>query len=266
MTSDAGSVSLGGRVAIVTGGSRGIGKAIALVLAQRGASIAVVSNNPAKAGDARETVHEIEALGSGVRAISIIADVADADACKRIVQEARKGLGVDKIDILVNNAGVGDTTPTADVTPELFDRIISVNLRGPYFLFQATLPYLPPGGRVINVSSIAARSITSIPIAAYAASKSGLDALSRTWAGEFGQSHGITVNSVATGFVETDMAMSLPGEVLAAVRDNNAKETAAAPRSGTPDDIAQAIAFLASEGARWVTGSSLSANGGRIAI
>jgi 3-oxoacyl-[acyl-carrier protein] reductase len=210
------SVSLSNRIAIVTGGSRGIGKAISLELARRGASVAIVYTNPQKSGTAKETVDEIKAVGVGaggekVNAIAIRADMRDPTAYERIVKETLEGFGTDKIHILgqsapmdiyrplptitprpplihlltVHNAGLGSATPTPEVTSQTFSEVFDTNVRGPFFLTQAALPYIPSGSRIILVSSTSARLATvgfTTPI--YTASKAALEGLARSWAYE----------------------------------------------------------------------------------
>ncbi len=165
----------------------------------------------------------------------------------------------------VNNAGVSDALSTEALTPDSFAKTINTNVRGPLLLVQNALPYIPRGGRIINISSIAAtHHAMSITTPIYSASKAALDALTRSWATEFGHSRGITVNSVNPGVVETDILADFPPDVLGPFVEAQGKVTPAAPRIGEADDIAQVVAFLASEGARWVTGSTVSANGGRL--
>ncbi|KFY76311.1 hypothetical protein V499_03987 [Pseudogymnoascus sp. VKM F-103] len=244
--------------AIVTGGTRGIGKGISMELARRGASVALVYGNPARASDAASTVAEIVALNKDIKAIAICADLRDRESPKRIVEETLRALGTEKIDILVHNAANPETTPTPNVTHEIFDTVMDVGLRAPFFLTQAAQPYMHPGSRIIFISSTSARSPSpGITLPLYAASKAAGESLVRSWAFEFGHSHGITVNAVSVAYVETEAVSVVPAAQLEAYRMASAKITAAAPRPGTPDDIAQIVAFLASDSARWVTGSTV---------
>ncbi|KAK0648734.1 hypothetical protein B0T16DRAFT_371257 [Cercophora newfieldiana] len=266
---DLSTTSLVGRVAIVTGGTRNIGGGISKELALRGAYVAMVYQNPATSAAAEAYARELESLGGG-RVVAILADVADASSPARIVKETLEKLKVEKIDIVINNAAIGDWTPTEDITLERYAAVMDTNVRAPIMLVQAALPYIPSGGRIINISSFATRGVNIgpgiPPMPLYVASKIALEGLTQNWAVEFGQSRGITANSVSVGFVETDIIASMPEEQKAIIREGNAWRVAAAPRPGTPDDIAQVVAFLASEGSRWVTASTVSANGGTIVI
>ncbi|KAK1237192.1 hypothetical protein MKX07_006071 [Trichoderma sp. CBMAI-0711] len=255
---------LAGKTALVTGGIRGIGRGISLELARRGANIAMVYANPSRTETAKQAVNDILSLGSGAKAISIQADLKVFENYQNIIDETLRGLGVTNIDIVVHNAAVAWPVSTEDTSEQLYDDTMITNIRAPFFLTKTMLPHIPRGGRIILISSIAARRFSfGMSQTAYAISKAAIEALARSWAVEFGQSRGITVNALSVGFVETEMVQSLSTESLEAYRKENARVTAAAPRSGTPDDIAQIAAFIASEESRWVTGSTVSANGGK---
>ncbi|KAM0452942.1 hypothetical protein ACHAPV_007447 [Trichoderma viride] len=255
---------LAGKTALVTGGIRGIGRGISLELARRGANVAMVYANPSRQDTAVEVVKEIQSLDSGAKAVSIQADLKKFDNYQKIVDETLRELNVKNIDIVVHNAAYASPVSTEDTTEQVFDDTMVTNVRAPFFLTQTLLPYIPQGGRVILISSIAARRFSfGLNQTAYAISKAAVEALARNWAVEFGQSRGITVNALSVGFVETELVQSLSPEHLEAYRKENARVTAAAPRSGTPDDIAQIAAFIAGEESRWVTGSTISANGGK---
>ncbi|KAK3356317.1 hypothetical protein B0T25DRAFT_496843 [Lasiosphaeria hispida] len=261
---------LTGRVAIVTGGTRNIGGGISKELALRGAHVAMIYQNPATSAAAEAYARELESLGGGGRAVAILADLADVASPARIVKETLEKLKVEKIDIVVNNAAQGDWTATQDITLERYAAVMDTNVRAPIMLVQAVLPHMPTGGRIINISSFATRMVNIgpgiPPMPLYIASKIALEGLTQNWAVEFGQSHGITANAVSVGFVETDLIAAMSAEQKEQIREGNAWRVAAAPRPGTPDDVAQVVAFLASEGSRWVTGSTVSANGGTIII
>ena len=253
------SLSLLDKVAIVTGGSRGIGAGIAIELARRGAHVLITYNTALqKAEQVAEEIHNL-----GRRAAIIQGNSADRETPGRIVQAAVGHYG--RIDIIVNNAGVGDDCLLQDLTHELWDKIHDVNLRLPAFLVQAALPFLGPAPRIVNVSSVAARAgfnATSV----YASSKAALEGMTRAWASELGHDYNATVNCVNPGPVATDMMLVDENTDPQVVKywDAKVKETPAAPRVGTPDDVAQIVASLCGEGFRWCTGSVVNANGGLV--
>ncbi|KAH8812678.1 hypothetical protein F5884DRAFT_855973 [Xylogone sp. PMI_703] len=256
--------------AIVTGGTRNIGAGISQELARRGANVAMVYNSPGRRAAAEALASELEAKNKGIRSVAILADMSDPASPARIVKETLEKLKVEKIDIVVNNAALGDWTATTDITLERYNAVMDTNVRGPILLVQAALPYIPRGGRIINIGSFATRNVNIgpgiPPMPLYIASKIALEGLTQNWAVEFGHSRGITVNTVSVGFVETDIIAAMPEEQKQILKEGNAAKAAAAPRGGTPDDVAQVVAFLASESSRWVTGSAVSANGGTIVI
>lgn len=244
-------MSLTGKIALVTGGSRGIGRAICLELARQGANVAV--NYAGNSAAAQETVAACEALG--VQAIAIQANVADPQACQDMVKTVLDTFG--RIDILVNNAGITRDGLTLQMKEEDFDAVLDTNLKGAFCCCKAV--YRPMmrqrSGRIINMSSIV--GLRGNPGQAnYCASKAGLIGLTKSAAKELA-GRNVTVNAVAPGFVETDMTASLPDDVRAAYID-------AIPlkRLGTPQDIADAVAFLASPGAGYITGQVIAVNGG----
>lgn len=249
---------LAGRVALVTGASRGIGRAIALRLAAGGAAVVV---HYAAAGAAAEAV-VAEIRDAGGRAFAFQADLAEPEALRRfhdrLAPLQRQHWGSEALDILVNNAGVGSGRQTIEQVSEAeFDRLLQVNLRAPFFLIQGALPRLKEGGRIINISSMGTRA--AFPgMAAYAPAKAGLEALTRLLAQQLG-ARGITVNAVLPGATATDMNP--------AARDpEQSRVTAqgiALGRVGTPQDIAGVVAFLASPEGGWVTGQSIDASGGQ---
>jgi 3-oxoacyl-[acyl-carrier protein] reductase len=242
---------LDGKVALVTGSSRGIGAAIAGRLAADGASVVV---NYVKAHKEAEAVAE-QVRRAGVRAVVVRADVGDVEQATRLVQDAVKQLG--RLDIVVNNAVTIDKEPLGAIDPARVRACFATNVEGVIATVQAAMGHLPrDGGRVINISTLAATH--ALPgMSVYTATKGAIDAMTRTWARELGPK-GITVNAVAPGAVDTD-----------AMREN-ADDAARAffvqrtplGRIGMPDDIADAVAFLASPDARWVTGQVLAVTGG----
>lgn len=243
---------LTGKTALVTGASRGIGRAIAERLAGDGALVAVHygSNDAA----AKETVVAIERAGGQAFAVRAeLSRPADLDA---LFTGLTVGLGGEPLDILVNNAAIGSTGAIEQTTPEAYERLFAVNVRAPFFVIQRALPMFRDGGRIINISSAASR--VAMPEIAYAMTKGAIEALTRSLANAVGE-RGITVNSVAPGVTETDMNawMREAPEAKAAVAG-----ATALGRIGQPADVADAVAFLASNDARWVTGHLLDATGG----
>ncbi|GAB3225246.1 SDR family oxidoreductase [Glycomyces halotolerans] len=248
---------LTGKTALVTGGGRGIGRAIALELAAAGALTAVHYGNDA--ASAEKTVDEITAAGG--RAFALRADLAEPDGPARLIAALRAELArfeANELDILVNNAGVVAPTDFEAYSPEDYDRVFAINTKALFFLTQGALPLLADGGRIVNISSGATR-IAFPQDTAYAMSKGAVETLTLALAKHLGP-RGITVNSVAPGVVGTDMNASwLRGnpEVEAEV-----SSWAALGRVGVPEDIAGPVLFLASEAGRWTTGTTVDATGG----
>ncbi|MEU9979014.1 SDR family oxidoreductase [Streptomyces sp. NPDC051014] len=247
---------LKGRTAVVTGGSRGIGRAISRRLADEGALVAVHYGHDHAA--AERTVTEIESAGG--RAFAVHAELGvpgDAatlwEAFDRRLAEHADGTG---LDILVNNAGITLPRPIEDVTEQDYDRVFAVNTKAPFFIVQQSLGRLRDGGRIVNISSGATR-IAYPAIVAYSMTKAALDHLALSLARQLGP-RGITVNTVAPGFTETEINPTL--------RDPQVRSALAAAsvfgRLGTPADIADVVAFLADDDARWVTGQCIDATGG----
>jgi 3-oxoacyl-[acyl-carrier protein] reductase len=242
-------IDLSGRVAIVTGASRGIGRAIARQLAIQGAHVVAA----ARGDNARAVVEEITAAGGQADAVAL--DVTDAGAPGAIVAETIERLG--HIDILVNNAGITRDQLMLRMKREDWDAVLATNLTGAFALTQAALKPMvrQRGGRIICISSVVGQS-GNAGQANYAASKAGVIGFAKAVALEVA-SRGITVNVVAPGLVETDMTRELTG----AARDEWASKIPLR-RLGTPDDIASAVCFLASDEASYITGQVLAVNGG----
>jgi NAD(P)-dependent dehydrogenase (short-subunit alcohol dehydrogenase family) len=246
-------MTLTGKTALVTGGSRGIGRAIATRLAREGARVAVHYGSNETA--AKETVAAIERAGG--QAFAVRADLADTAELDALFAGLRDGLGERPLDILVNNAAYIDYSATIEgATPEAFDRLFAVNVRAPLFVIQRALPLMPEGGRIINVSSGVTWFAT--PEVVYGMTKGALNVLTRSLAHTQGR-RGITVNTVSPGITETDMNGWLTESEEAA---RGVAKMVALGRHGQPDDIADAVAFFASEDGRWVTGQTLEVNGG----
>ena len=243
-------MSLEGKNAVVTGGARGIGRAIATVLAARGAAVAVWDLN---AEGAEQTVDMIRQAGG--KAIAVAGDAANADAIAASAVRTREELGA--ITILVNNAGISSYVPFTSLSEEVWDRIIGVNLKGPFLVTKEFVPSMLKAGwgRIVNISSSSAQ--TGAPsMAHYAASKGGVIGFTKALAIEFADK-GITVNHVPPGFVDTPLVREGPINVEAVAQQMPMK------RAGQPNDIAHAVAYLVSEEAGYVTGQTLSVNGGR---
>lgn len=242
---------LEGKVALVTGASRGIGAAIAERLAADGASVVV---NYVRAQREAEAVAE-RVRRAGVRAVVAKADVSDPAQAARLVPEAVAQLG--RLDIVVNNAVTIDVAPLGDIDPARVRASLATNVEGVIATVQAAIAHLPsPGGRVINISSLAATHALE-RMTVYTAAKGALDAMTRVWAKELGP-RGITVNAVAPGPVDTDAMKENADDAMRAFF----VQRTPLGRIGVPDDIADIVAFLASQDARWVTGQVLAATGG----
>ncbi|MFC9710237.1 SDR family oxidoreductase [Paenibacillus sp. NPDC056933] len=243
---------LTGKVAIVTGSSRGIGRAIAEQLAELGADVVI---NYASSPDKAEQVAEI-ARQKGVRAITVQADLARKEDVERLFSETISKLG--KVDILINNAGIMKTTPLADVTEEEFDQQFAINVKGTFFACQQALKHMEKQGRIVNFStSVTGQMFPGYSV--YAGTKGAVEQITRQLAKEFG-SRQITINAVAPGPVNTELfTVGKTEQQLEGMRKLNAFG-----RLGEPEDIANVISFLVSEESQWVTGQTLRANGGFI--
>ncbi|WP_233965760.1 3-oxoacyl-ACP reductase family protein [Pectobacterium polaris] len=240
---------LAGKKALVTGASRGIGAAIALELAEKGADVAITyQNSEARALD---VVRAIEAKGR--RAFAIKADSADAEAVVRSVNEAAGALG--GLDILVNNAGIARGGMLSQLSLADIDDTLNVNVRAVLLASQAAIPHLGQGGRIISIGSSVAERVPMPGMSVYAMSKSALLSFTRGLARELGP-NGITVNLVHPGSTDTDMNPA-DGEYSEAQRSS-----IALGHYGKPEDIAAAVAFLASPAARQITGTGITVDGG----
>ena len=240
------------KIALVTGASRGIGRASAARLAEAGARVIVHYSASKTAAD--ELVAEIRAKGGQADAVG--ADLSAPDGAHTLA-EAVKGLGIGKLDVLVNNAGVAELSPFEAQGIESFDRQFAINVRAPYFLTQELLPLLGEGSSVIFLSSVVAR-VAFEGISAYSATKGAVEVIVRSLAKELG-GRGIRVNAVAPGAIDTDMAQDFLGTEESR---EYIKSVQALKRIGQPDDIADAVLFFASDDSRWVDGRSLEVSGG----
>jgi 3-oxoacyl-[acyl-carrier protein] reductase len=246
------------KTALVTGASRGIGRATAAALAEAGAHVLVHYGRSRQ--EAESLVAEIQKKGG--RADAISADLATPDGAALLAKQVRSIVG-DRLDVLVLNAGVSKSARIADYTVADFDALFATNIRGPFFLVQQLLPILGEGSSIIAISSVGARSVVGKPgvdnpsILAYSSTKGALETLIRNWAAILGPS-GIRVNAVAPGVIDTDMSNFTKTEA--------GRETAlgmqALKRIGKPEDVADVVVFVASDGARWITGASIPVDGG----
>ncbi|MFB9622217.1 SDR family NAD(P)-dependent oxidoreductase [Nonomuraea helvata] len=240
------------RTALVTGASRGIGRAIALRLARDGLRVAV--NYAADEAAAKETVRLIEQDGGS--AFAVQADLGRQEDVHRLAERVRGE--ADVLDVLVNNAGIGRSSSIAEETPEAYDRLFAVNVKGLFFLTQQLLPLIPDGGRIVNITSGVVRIAFPESIA-YAMTKGAVQVFTLALAKELGP-RGITVNNVAPGIIDTDVNAGW-------LRGNPEAEAYAASRHavnriGRVDEIANAVAFVASPEASFITGSTIDATGG----
>jgi 3-oxoacyl-[acyl-carrier protein] reductase len=240
---------LHGKVAIVTGSSRGIGLAIATTLARDGA--AVLINYVANPKSAEAAVRQIEQAGG--RAVSARADVARPASARELFAVAERAFG--RVDILVSNAGVAAVMPLTAIKETDYERIYGVNVRGLVFLLQAAATALNDNGRIVTISSTFA-AYPRQDVALYASSKAAVRALTEVAAIELGP-RGITANCVLPGMVETEMIAGLPPAHRQAVAQSSPFN-----RIGMPDDITGVVSFLVSDEARWITGQSIVASGG----
>jgi NAD(P)-dependent dehydrogenase (short-subunit alcohol dehydrogenase family) len=247
---------LAGKIALVTGSSRGIGRAIAVALGRQGATVAIHYGR--SAGPAEEAVADVKAAGGDAFAVN--ADLARKGAAQTLFAaldgELLKRTGSHRFDILVNNAGIAPFAGFADATEDVVDEIYAVNVRALFFVTQEAVKRLNDGGRIISTSSIVAR-MPFVGLEAYSMLKAPVDNLTRALAAQLGE-RGITVNAVAPGIIATDMTEGFntpEGHQLTLSKQ-------ALKRIGQPDDIADVVAFLASAQGRWVTGEVIEVGGG----
>lgn len=239
---------LAGKVALVTGGSRGIGRAVALELAKKGAAVVISYVSSVK--QALDIVDQI--TKSGGRAAAIISDVSQPDEVERlfrIVMGAFRG-----IDIVINNAAVMEAQLIESVTEESYDRLFATNSKGSFFVAKHAAMHLREGGRIVNISSSATHACQA-GYSSYLASKATLEALTRSLALELGPRN-ITVNTVSPGYTKTDMSVFVP--------NSTGKAASVFNRWGDPEDISNVVSFLVSDQAKWITGQVIQPNGGQV--
>jgi NAD(P)-dependent dehydrogenase (short-subunit alcohol dehydrogenase family) len=250
--------SLQGKIALVTGASRGIGRATASALANAGAHVLVHYGRSAQ--DAESLVAEIRSKRG--RADAIRSDLGTPEDPAQLAKQVRSMIG-ERLDVLVLNAGITKAATIKDHTVEDFDNLFATNVRAPFFLVQQMLPLLGDGSNIILTSSLGARFVVgaadleSPSILAYAATKGAIETLVKNWAAILGP-RGIRVNAVAPGVIDTDMSNFTKTEG----GRNTALGMQALKRIGKPEDVADVVAFLASDGARWITGASIPVDGG----
>jgi 3-oxoacyl-[acyl-carrier protein] reductase len=250
--------TLQNKTALVTGASRGIGRATAAALARAGAQVLVHYGRSTQ--EAESLVAEIQTEGGHADAIS--ADLRTPDGASLLAKQVCSIVG-DRLDVLVLNAGISKAARIVDHSVEDFDSLFATNVRGPFFLVQQLLPILGEGSSIVVISSFGARSVLGKPgpenssILAYASTKGALETLVKNWAAILGPS-GIRANAVAPGVIDTDMSNFTKTEAGREV----ALGMQALKRLGKPEDVADVVAFMASDGARWITGASIPVDGG----
>ena len=243
---------LSGKIALVTGSSRGIGRAIVERLSREGATVVI---NYFSSSDKADEVVAAIASGGGT-AVAVQADVSRIGGVQRLFEQTWEHFG--RIDILVNNAGIRITRTVADTQEDEFDRLFAINVKGPFFACQQAVHRISDGGRIINISSAVTRMM--LPgYSIYAASKAAVDQLTRVLAKEIGERQ-VTVNAVCPGPVDTELLREGKTEEQL----QGMAQMAAFNRLGKVEDIADVVAFLASDDARWITGQIIHVNGGYI--
>ncbi|KAJ5112875.1 hypothetical protein N7456_001409 [Penicillium angulare] len=251
-------LSLTKKVAIVTGSGRetGIGAGIAFALARNGAYVTINHVSDASAPRAAKVAETIRLHGG--KATVVQADISTQVGAKTLVEQTLAAFAVDHIDILVNNAAAGAPQSFLQSDQKSLDAIFQSVVYGPIFTIQAALAHMPRGGRIVNIGSIASKLGMSAS-AVYGAAKAAQDALTYSMSMELGRGHGVTINTVAPGPVDTD---ALPKDVAAKVHGFLVPMTRVEERAGTQEDIADAVLLLVSEKSRWITGQVISVSGG----
>lgn len=243
-------MELEGKVALITGSAQGIGKAIAILFAKRGADIVISDMNSENAQKVSKEIGNI-----GRKCLVSITDVADFKAVEEMIKKTIDKFG--KVDILVNNAGIVKDGLLLRMKEESWDQVLNVNLKGTFNCTKAAIRYMAKqkSGKVVNIASIAGE-MGNIGQANYSASKAGVIGFTKTVAREFA-SRSINVNAVAPGFIDTEMTRALPESIT-----ENLKSQIPIERLGTPEDVAEAVFFLVSEASSYITGQVLNVNGG----
>ena len=247
------------KIALVTGGNRGLGKNMAISIAKKGIDVILTYNS--NQDEAKIVVSEIEKLGQKAIALQLNTggDIKSFDVFyTQIATILRDTFHTERFDFLINNAGIGINTPFSETTEEQFDQLMNINYKGVYFLTQKALPLLHDGGRIINISTGLAR-FTAPGYSAYASMKGAIETLTKYLAKELGNRK-ITVNVVAPGAIETDFG----GGAVRDIQQYNdyVKSVTALGRAGLPDDIGGVVAFLCTEDARWINAQRIEVSGG----
>ncbi|MGQ0623315.1 MAG: SDR family NAD(P)-dependent oxidoreductase [Sporichthyaceae bacterium] len=242
---------LDGKVAIVTGASAGLGVAMAQALAEAGADVVLGARRSGGLHDTQELVK-----AAGRRAHCVVADIAEPADCANLVRECVETFG--RLDILVNNAGIGRAIAASKETPESFDEVYQVNVRGSFLMAQAAAAAMTEGGSIINISSIMAFWSVGMPQASYMASKAALLGMTKDLAQQWGSRKNIRVNAIAPGIFQTEMTGHFFEELMAAQGPR-----IPLGRAGDPAELAAAVLFLASDASSYITGETLVVDGGR---
>jgi NAD(P)-dependent dehydrogenase (short-subunit alcohol dehydrogenase family) len=238
------------RVAIVTGASSGLGVAFARALAEAGADVVLGAR---RVDRLQETKALVESLGR--RALTVQTDVSSPEDCQALVDAAMQAFG--RVDVLVNNAGIGTAVPATRETPDQFRQVIDVNLNGCYWMAQACGRVMQPGSAIVNIASVLGITTAGLPQAAYTASKAGLIGLTRDLAQQWTSRKGIRVTALAPGFFESEMTAQYPEDYVKLLNFRILSQ-----RFGDPEELAAALVFLASPAGGYVTGATLSVDGG----
>lgn len=256
------SAPLAGKVAIVTGGSRGIGACVARKLAEQGCTHISITYTSRPEG-AEATMSDIHKINASIKTTAIKADLTEQDFADKVVKTTLKDLQVDHIDILIVNAAVlGTGVSKAD-----FDKFMFGNAWVPFELSEAVIPIMPQGGRIVMITSGASKTAMGKAVIPYAASKAAMDAVSRNLAMQYGASNGITVNSISVGATNTDALKNNAGDGMEGVDYDGFIQLVTAlstlHRVGEPEEVADIVAFVASPAAAWINGESIDAICGR---